>query len=145
MTYIDTVLKKFNMKNFKKNYLSIGQKFFFSKSDYPITPQERERMSRISYASIVRSIMYVMIYTRLDVTYSLGVVSRYQSDSSENHWKVVKIILKYLRNTKNQWLIYEESDLKLVGFRRSHRSFSDRKSTRLNSSHSGESRMPSSA
>ena len=47
---------------------------------------------------------------------SLGVVSRYQSDSRENHWKVVKIILKYLRNTKDQWLIYGDTDLKLIGY-----------------------------
>ena len=29
---------------------------------------------------------------------------------------MVKAILKYLRNTKDQWLVYGESDLKLVGF-----------------------------
>ena len=29
---------------------------------------------------------------------------------------MVKTILKYLRNTKDQWLVYGESDLKLVGF-----------------------------
>ena len=28
---------------------------------------------------------------------------------------MVKAILKYLRNTKDQWLVYGESDLKLVG------------------------------
>ena len=46
--------------------------------------------------------MYVMIYTRSDMTYSLGVVSRYQSDLGKNHWTVIKIILKYLKNTKDQ-------------------------------------------
>ena len=50
------------------------------------------------------------------MAYSLGVVSRYQSDPGENHWKVVKIILKYLKNTKDQWLVYGESDLRLIGF-----------------------------
>ena len=60
--------------------------------------------------------MYAMICTRSDVAYSLGVVSRYQSDPDENHWKVVKTILKYLRYTKDQWLIYGEPDLKLIGF-----------------------------
>ena len=60
--------------------------------------------------------MYAMICTRSDVAYSLGVVSIYQSDPEENYWKVVKIILKYLRNTKDQWLVYGETDLKLVGF-----------------------------
>ena len=43
-------------------------------------------------------------------------MSRYQSDPGENHWKVVKTILKYLRNTKDQWLVYGESDLRLIRF-----------------------------
>ena len=73
-------------------------------------------MSRVPYASTVGSIMYAMTCTRLDVAYSLSVTSRYQSDPGENHWKVVKTILKYLRNTKEQWLIYGESDLKLMGY-----------------------------
>ena len=33
--YIDTVLKRFSMKNFKKDYISIGQEISLSKSDYP--------------------------------------------------------------------------------------------------------------
>ena len=59
-------------------------------------------MSKILYTSAVGSIMYAMIYTKLDVVCSLGVVSSYQSDANENHWKVIKTILKYLRNTKDQ-------------------------------------------
>ena len=73
-------------------------------------------MGRIPYASAVGSIMYALTCTRSDVAYSLGVVSRYQSDPGKNHWKVVKTILKYLRNTKDQWLVYDESDLRLIGF-----------------------------
>ena len=84
-TYIEIVLKWFSMDNFKKDYLSIGQKISLSKKDCPTTPEERERMSRIPYASIVGSIMYAMICTRSDVAYSLGVVSRYQFDPGENH------------------------------------------------------------
>ena len=89
------------MKNFKKDYLPVGHEIFLSKRDYPTTPQEREYMSRVSYTSIVGSIMYAMTYTRSDMAYSLEVVSRYQSDPEKNHWKVVKTILKYLRNTKD--------------------------------------------
>ena len=63
LTYIDTVLQRFSMKNFKKNYLSIGQEIFLSKRDCPITPEEREHISRISYASTVGSIMYAMTCT----------------------------------------------------------------------------------
>ena len=104
------------MENFKKGYLSIGQKKNFSKGDYPITLQERKRMSRIPYALTVGSIIYAMTCMRLDVAYSLRIVSRYQFDSDENHWKVVKIIFNYLRSTKDQWLIYGDTDLKLMRY-----------------------------
>ena len=89
------------MENFKKSYLPIGQKISLSKGDCLTTPQERECMSRVSYASTVSSIMYVMTCTRPDVVYSLGLVSRYQFDPKKSHWKVVKTILKYLRNIKD--------------------------------------------
>ena len=115
-TYIDTVLKRFSMENSKKGYLPIPSGITLSKRDCVTTPEEREHMSRIPYASAVGSIMYAMTCTRPDVAYSLGVVSRYQSDPGQAHWKVVKTILKYLRNTRDQWLVYGEPDLKLVGF-----------------------------
>ena len=73
-------------------------------------------MSRVSYASTLDSIIYVMTHTRSDIPYSLGVVSRYYSNPGENHEKVIKIILKYLRNTKDQWFVYDKTDLKLAGF-----------------------------
>ena len=83
--YIDTVLKRFSMENSKKGYLPIGHEISLSKKDCPITPEERARMSRVPYASVVGSIMYAMTCTRLDVAYSLGVVSRYQSDPEKNY------------------------------------------------------------
>ena len=73
-------------------------------------------MSRILYASVIESIIYAMMCTRSDVAYSLGVVSRYQSDLDKKYRKIAKVILKYLRNTKDQWLIYGDTDLKLVGY-----------------------------
>ena len=76
-TYIDTMLKQFNIENFKKGYLLIGYGITLFKKDGSITPEERKRMSRISYASIVGSIMYAIMCMRSDVAYSLGVVSRY--------------------------------------------------------------------
>ncbi|XP_070032085.1 secreted RxLR effector protein 161-like [Nicotiana tomentosiformis] len=54
-----------------------------------------------------------MTCTRPDVDYALGVTSRYQANPDEEHWKVVKTILKYLRRTKDQFLIYGDSELKL--------------------------------
>ena len=84
-TYIDILLKRFNIDRFKKGYLPIGHGITLSKKDYPITPEERKHISRIPYALVVGSIMYAMTCTRPDVAYSLGVVSKYQSDPDEKH------------------------------------------------------------
>ncbi|KAK8618056.1 hypothetical protein V6N13_115931 [Hibiscus sabdariffa] len=49
----------------------------------PSTPQERERMSQIPYASTIVSIMYAMICTRPDLLYALSMTSRYQANPGE--------------------------------------------------------------
>ena len=90
------------MDNFKSGNLSMGHEITISKKDCLTTLEEREHMNRIFYASTVGSIIYTMTCMRSDVAYSLGIVSRYQSDPDEKHWKIVKVILKYLRNTKDQ-------------------------------------------
>ena len=41
---------------------------------------------------------------KMDVAYSLGIVSLYWSDQEKDHWKIEKIILKYLRNIKDLWI-----------------------------------------
>ncbi|XP_070007341.1 secreted RxLR effector protein 161-like [Nicotiana sylvestris] len=99
-----------------KTAFLIGTGITLSREDCSKTPEERERMSKITYASAVGTIMYTMTCTCPDVAYALGVTKRYQANPSEEHWKVVKTILKYLRRTKHQFLIYPDSELKLEGY-----------------------------
>ncbi|GKB61471.1 retrotransposon protein, putative, ty1-copia subclass [Tanacetum coccineum] len=47
-----------------------------------------------------------MTCTRPDVSFTLSMVSRYQQNPGEGHWIAVKNILKYLRNTKDMFLVY---------------------------------------
>ena len=61
--------------------------------------------------------MYAMICTRPNVSYALSVMSRYQSDPSECHWKAVKDILKYLKRTRDEFLVYGgEEELVVRGY-----------------------------
>jgi hypothetical protein len=89
-TYIDKVLKGFNMEEAKKGFLPMSHRIHLSKTQYPSTTDERERMSRIPYASAIVSIMYAMICTRPDILYAHSVTSRYQSDLGEGHWTAIK-------------------------------------------------------
>ncbi|KAA0046600.1 gag/pol protein [Cucumis melo var. makuwa] len=54
-----------------------------SKEQYPKTPQEVKDMRRIPYASVVDTLMYVMLCTRPDICYAMVIVSRYQSNPRE--------------------------------------------------------------
>ncbi|KAL0378783.1 UNVERIFIED_CONTAM: Copia protein [Sesamum radiatum] len=54
--------------------------------------------------------------TRPDVTFALSVTSRYQACAGEAHWTVVKNILKYLRRTKDMFMIYDGRELILEGY-----------------------------
>jgi hypothetical protein len=51
----------------------------------PKTQIERVIMERTHYASAIGSLIYMMIYARPNVSYTLSIISRYQSNSSEGH------------------------------------------------------------
>ncbi|KAK9001076.1 hypothetical protein V6N11_082868 [Hibiscus sabdariffa] len=116
-TYIDKVLKRFSMEESKRRFLPMRHDISLSKEMCPSTPQESERMSQISYASAIGSIMYAMICTRPDLSYALSMTSRYQANPGEGHWIAVKNILKYLRRTKDVFLVYgDEEELGIKGY-----------------------------
>jgi hypothetical protein len=88
-----------------------------SKTQCSLSTDEQNIMSRVSYASAIGSIMYVILCTRPDVSYALSVTSRYQPNSYMEHWNAVKNILKYLRRTKNMFLVYGgDSELVISGY-----------------------------
>ncbi|GKA38201.1 hypothetical protein Tco_0730752 [Tanacetum coccineum] len=77
-----------------------------NKSQGAQTPKEVNRMKNVPYASAVGSIMYAVRCTRPDVAFAQNMTSRFQQNPGEPHWTAVKNILKYLRNTKDMFLVY---------------------------------------
>ncbi|KAL0439792.1 UNVERIFIED_CONTAM: hypothetical protein Slati_2462200 [Sesamum latifolium] len=51
-----------------------------------------------------------------DVAYALSEMSRYQACAGEAHWSAVKTILKYLKRTKDMFLIYGNGELILEDY-----------------------------
>ncbi|KAL0440110.1 UNVERIFIED_CONTAM: hypothetical protein Slati_2494000 [Sesamum latifolium] len=115
-SYIEKVLKRFKMEHSKREVLPMRQGIKLSKKQSPKTDEELKRMSNIPYASAVGSIQYVVQCTRPDVAYALSVTSRYQACAGEAHWGAVKSILKYLKRTKDMFLIYGGGELILEGY-----------------------------
>ncbi|GKD37076.1 hypothetical protein Tco_1257283 [Tanacetum coccineum] len=50
--------------------------------------------------------MYAVRCTRPNVAFAQNITSRFQQNRGDEHWTIVKNILKYLHNTKDMFLIY---------------------------------------
>ncbi|KAH9727197.1 hypothetical protein KPL70_008566 [Citrus sinensis] len=114
--YIDKILARFSMENFKTGLLPFRHGITFSKDQSPKTSEEIERMRRVPYAKAVGSLMYAMLCTRPDICFTVGMVSRYLSNPGPEHWTAVKHIMKYLKRTKNYILVYSGDELIPVGY-----------------------------
>ncbi|KAL0381890.1 UNVERIFIED_CONTAM: hypothetical protein Slati_4610500 [Sesamum latifolium] len=104
------------MEHSKRGLLPMRHGIKLSKKQSPKTDEKLKRMSNIPYASAVGSIQYVVECTRPDVAYALSVTSRYQACAGEPHWSEVKSIFKYLKRTKDMFLIYGGGELILEGY-----------------------------
>nr|GEV65249.1 hypothetical protein [Tanacetum cinerariifolium] len=91
------------MENSKKGNLPLHHGIKISKDLCLKTDKELDRMSQVPYDLAEGLIMYVMTYTRHDVSFALGMVGRHQQNLGEGHWTAVKNILKYLRSTKDRF------------------------------------------
>ncbi|KAA0046971.1 gag/pol protein [Cucumis melo var. makuwa] len=96
---IDKIVVKYSMQNSKRGLLPLRHGVTLSKEQCPKTPQEVKEMRHIPYASVVGSLMYEMLCTRLDICYAVGIISRYQSNPGLAHSTVVKSILKDSRKS----------------------------------------------
>jgi hypothetical protein len=61
------------------------------------------------YKSLVGSLLYLTT-TRPDIMYATNFVSRFMESPKDSHWKMEKMILRYVVGTLNFGLWYTQSD-----------------------------------
>ncbi|GJV99736.1 ribonuclease H-like domain-containing protein [Tanacetum coccineum] len=105
--YIEKILKIFYMENSKRRVIPMQEKLKLSKSQGASTHAKIQRMQNIPYASAFGLIMYDVRCIHPDVAFAQNITSRFQHNPGELYWTTVKNILKYLRNTKDMFLVYE--------------------------------------
>ncbi|GJS69264.1 retrotransposon protein, putative, ty1-copia subclass [Tanacetum coccineum] len=104
--YVQKILNNYIMDNGKSVSVPLGAHFKVSLKDCPSNDWDVERMSKVPYANVVGSLMYLMVCTRPDIAYAVSIVSRYLANPGKNHWEAVKWILKYLKGTADVGLVY---------------------------------------
>ena len=78
--------------------------------------REKAEMAKMSYSSVVGSLMYAMICTRPDIAYAVGVVSRYMSNRGKKHWEAVKSIMHYLNGTRDVCICFGSKEPGVEGY-----------------------------
>lgn len=63
-------------------------------------------MDSITYASIMASLMYVMICTMPEIAYVVSFISKYMANPGKSHWQALKCILRYIKGSLSRVLIY---------------------------------------
>jgi hypothetical protein len=62
----------------------------------PTTPTNMESMAYVPYASAIRSLMYVMVCTKPNITQAMGVLNQFMDNCGGQHWVAMKRVFKYL-------------------------------------------------
>ena len=114
--YLKKILWHFNMHDCKSISTPLSVNFKLSSSMCPSNEAERKEMSRVLYASAVRSLMFVIICTRPNIAKVMRAVSWYMANPGGEHWKTMKRILRYIRGTSEVILCYGGSEFTIGGY-----------------------------
>ncbi|XP_066373756.1 secreted RxLR effector protein 161-like [Miscanthus floridulus] len=63
------------------------------------------RVDATLYRSIVGGLRY-LVHTRLDISFTVGYISHFMEDPREDHWATVKRLLRYIKGTVDQGIIF---------------------------------------
>ena len=88
--------------------LNLSQQFKLSMDQALESKEDKEFMSEVPYANAVGSLMYAMVCTRPNLSYSVSLVSRFLANPGKAHWQALKWILRYIKGSIGKSLIYGE-------------------------------------
>ncbi|KAL2542635.1 Reverse transcriptase Ty1/copia-type domain-containing protein [Abeliophyllum distichum] len=109
---------KFGMRDAKCVNVPLAGHMSISSAQSPKNQEEINEMEHIPYANAIGSVMYSMITTRLDLAYSISLLSRFISNPGKPHWAGLKWLLRHICGTLSTGLVYEKSDdmISLTGY-----------------------------
>ena len=112
LTYTEEVLKKFGIESCKPvaTPAEVGQKLTKG-------TENSEYVDKVLYQLAVGSLLCLSMRTHCDSTFVLSCVTCFCSSLTTQHMTAVKCILRYLRGTTHQGLLYKRKGSKaIVGF-----------------------------
>ena len=101
-SYLENLLEKFGMENSKP--ISTPQDLGMKLSKNEDEPIETKR-----YQAAIGGLTYAVCATRPDLAAALSSLNQYSSNPSQEHWKAVKRVYRYIKGTLDYGLLYQSS------------------------------------
>lgn len=113
--YINKILERFNMQD--ANTVAVpAEPGIYLKSLEDMNSCDKSK----PYREAVGSLIFLATVSRPDIAYAVNQVSRFLNNWTEEHWKAVKRILRYLKGTMDYKIVYSKSapasEVKVCGF-----------------------------
>ncbi|CAJ2637004.1 unnamed protein product [Trifolium pratense] len=107
--YVEKILKKYGYFNCKPACTPYDPsvKLFKNTGD---------SVRQTEYASIIGSLRYATDCTRPDIAYVVGLLCRFTSRPSDEHWHAIERVMRYLKRTMNLGLHYQRFPAVLEGY-----------------------------
>ena len=101
--YAKKILRKYNFHDHK----SVATPFDSSVHLFPMNNDD-DIFNQKDYASIIGSLHYATDCTRPAIAYVVGMLSRFTSKASKDHWLAIEQVMRYLIDTKSYDLFYKK-------------------------------------
>ena len=101
--YVEKLLRKYNFYDHK----SVATPFDSSVHLFHVNNDDKI-FNQKDYTRIINSLRYATNCTRPDIAYAIGVLSRFTSKLSKDHWLSIERVMRYLIGTKNYGLFYKK-------------------------------------
>ena len=115
-SYIDSILKCFSLTDAKAYAMPIVPGAVYSRGDSPANQAKDAHMKTVPYREAIGSLMYASITTWPDISFAVGMLSRFLDNPGRAHWESMKRIFRYLSGTRNFELTYGVEHHNLVGY-----------------------------
>ena len=106
--YLGEILERYPVDNLRATSTPLLPGSKLNLKDSPQSEGEAQQMFKIPYRSAIGSLMYLAVCTRPDISAAISSLSRFNSRPGMAHWEGVQHILRYLKGTSGEGIIYKK-------------------------------------
>ena len=115
--YIKSMLKRFGLESCNPVLTPLDPSVKLSKDMSPTSVKGMMKMEKLPYRELIGSLMYLMVCSRPDISFTVGQLASYMNCPGTQHYNAAIHLLKYIKGSMDRELIYKsDSKLQIEGY-----------------------------